>query len=498
MSKKYKNNAPKVKTIPTPPATPENVEVTVQTPAPINTESEKFFAKLNEHTPSNGLSPDGYVNLATLIQKRYVDNPDAKSQYSAVFLSGMNSIVDTIIVGTVISEVVNTKSPQALLIQKASYPQLVQIAEGYGVKLPTVDKLTLPSKKELEKAGIVEDSGQLKIPFDEKNVPEDVKKKIEKEYKAASKIVELDAKKVTADQLKDALMSILSSRSNTNPIQNIIAAVKFLKDFRYNEVDKLAAEKKEEAKAVLDARSIADWLTDVTTVAEPTLLLTQIGSKQAEMIVSEQCPLGAFLGTRSALSKKGVCAFSDYEVASIVKMIVEWYCTYQNAIIAEERKKKLTQTAKIELDATAKKCEDALKYLKEFDSEIVNKVETALNTETSDALSKKLYYFTRSQYFAKDIVGIAKPEEEFANLVPNVVNKVGVIANLFLSQSNQLLQYGDEKATTLVKMEVQEPSKSEGENTKTTGDRTPEDKTANTTEKSAVKDEKKNSSRSNT
>ena len=31
MSKKDKNKAPKPKTIPTPPATPENVEVTVQT-----------------------------------------------------------------------------------------------------------------------------------------------------------------------------------------------------------------------------------------------------------------------------------------------------------------------------------------------------------------------------------------------------------------------------------------------------------------------------------
>lgn len=497
MSKDKKNKATKAKTLPTPPTMSEKVKVMVQTSTSVNTESEKFFAKLNEHTPSNGLSPDGYVNLATLIQKRYVDNPDAKSQYSAVFLSGMNSIVDTIIVGTVISEVVNTKSSQALLIQKASYPQLVQIAEGYGIKLPAVDKLALPSKKDLDKAGIVEKNDQLEIPFDEKNIPADVKKKVEKEHKAALKTVELDAKKVTADQLKDSLMSILANRANIEPIQNIVAAVKFLKDFRYNEVNKLEVEKKEEAKAVLDSRSIADWLTDVTTIAEPTLLLTQIGSKQVEMIVSEKCPLGAFLGTRSALSKKGVCPFSDYEVASIVKMMVEWYCTYQNTHVAEESKKKLTQTAKAELEIITKKCEEALKYLKEFDSDIVIKVETALNTETSDALSKKLYYFTRSQYFAKDIIGVAKPEDIFVNLVSNVVNKVGIIANLFLSQSNQILSYGEEKATDLVKVKVSEPSKSEKTDTETPGDKSTGNETSDTIEKSVAKDEKKNSSRTN-
>ena len=405
-----------------------------------------------KQTSGSGLSADGYVRLASIMDDKYRKDTESSKKYSPLFLNGASRIVDTIVFGTLLEQVVNTTTPISLLIRKSSFSELQNLASSFGIKLPSVDKLRLPTPEDLDKAGISFPSGEEgMLDFKPEDIPTEVKNKIKDEKKNAEAEVELDPKKITTkDQLVAALNKIFAKRNSRSIENNILSAIKFIKDYRYAELEREG--NSSEKRAVLDSRNIDDWIQDAISITEPTLMFRQIGSSLAKYCTEDESPVGAFLSMRCALKFRGECALSDEEVAAIVKFILLWYNTYVVAENTDKLKGKLTNSARQVLQTELDLAEKAVHYITHFDKAIPEKAMDAYKPGTPASL-KKLYFFTRSEYFGKEIAGTNTKmiEESFTNLMYNVKQKIGVIGNLFLPQSDKDERYSDSNIKPLEK-----------------------------------------------
>lgn len=447
-----KKPAAKKAEVPEPPKI-ETTQVTVMTPQE-NTPTAVFLKSILDDSKRNdgGLSPDSTVTLANLIQRRYVENKSETVQkFGQPFLDGMNTVADALIVTTVIQQVVSTNTPFALLIKNSAYPQIQSLAKTFGVELPPVDKLALPTMADGKHDGV-----QLELEFKPDMVSEDTKKRVLKEAaKAAENAPELDPTKLKSNEdVAAAITHLLSKRDDLrNGIaKNLLSAIKLVKDYRYNAIESFANAEKEEQKKVLDARTIGDWMTDMATFSEPTLIYETLGYAMVKTVVNEKCPIGAFLDARHIFTNKGECAFTDEEIAIIVKMLVNWYCTYSKAKNNDilTKSKKITETAKNAAKAEIERCNEALHYISNFDGEIVKSVEDVFTAE-STSVAKKLYYFTRGQYYGREISGTKNPEAEFVNLLHNVCQRIGIIANMFRSIVDHDDNYMESNIESLIK-----------------------------------------------
>jgi len=454
--------------IPDIPTPKENPSESAPVPTANKAEQNEFASILGvmKQTSGSGLSADGYVRLAGIMDDKYRKDSAAAQKYSPMFLNGASRIVDTIVFGTLLEQVVNTTTPISLLIRKSSFPELQNLASTFGVKLPDADKLRLPTPEDLVKAGISQSTGEEGVlDFKPEDIPEDVTKKIQDDKKKADAEVEMDPKKITTkDQLVAALNKIFAKRNSRSVENNILTAIKFIKDYRYAELERDG--NSSEKRAVLDSRNIDDWIQDAISITEPTLMFRQIGSNLAKYCVEDESPVGAFLSMRCALKFRGECALSDEEVAEIVKFIVLWYNTYVTAENTDKLKGKLTKSAKEVLQTELDTANKAVHYLTHFDKAIPEKVVDAYKPGTPGSI-KKLYFFTRSEYFAKEIAGTKTSiiEESFVNLMYNVQQKVGVIGNLFLPQSDKVEKYSDANIKPLEKSEAAKEAES-GESAK--------------------------------
>lgn len=425
-----------------------------------NTPTSTFLKSiLEESKKSEGLSPDGTVTLANLIQKRYVDNKaETVEKFGQPFLDGMNTVADALIVTTVIQQVVSTNTPFALLIKNSAYPQIQSLAKTFDIELPPIDKLALP-----QIAG-KKDGTQLELEFKPDMISEDIRKRVLAEAaKATETAPELDPKKFEGvDDVRAAITYLLSRRDDAkNGIaKNLLSAIKLVKDYRYHEIEGDA--EAEAKKKALDARTIGDWMTDMATFSEPTLIYETLGFAMVKTIVNEKCPVGAFLDARHIFTNKGECAFTDSEIAIIVRLLVSWYCTYSiaknNTILS---KKKITDAAKNAAKHEIERCEVALHYTTNFDNEIIESVADVFGAE-STSVAKKLYYFTRGQYYGKQISGTKDPESEFENLLYNVCQRVGLIANLFKSPAEFNDKYAESNIQDLIKSQPKDAKQPEG------------------------------------
>lgn len=429
-----------------------------------------------KNTSNSGLSADSYVTLAGIMDDKYRKDPGAKDKYSATFLDGTSRLVDVIVFGTLIEQVVNTTTPMALLIRKASYPQLQNLASTFGIKLPSADKLRLPTAEELSKSGITQPTGEeALVDVNPSDVSKETSDEIKKEAKDVAKTVELNPQNIkNLDMLKDALNYIYKKRDGRKIEKCILQAIRLVKDYRYNELEfPEYAKTKDERKAALDSRTIDDWLTDTAAIAEPTLLFRQIGSVLATTISNEKCPMGAFLSMRAALTYAGECSLSDAEVAAITKFLVIWYDTYVRAENEDKLKKKLTDTQRSVIQKELDVAKAAMIYLTKIDKNIIEDCNNVYHPDAS-AVTKKLYYFTRSVYFGKEMNTAKLPkgdvvfEAHFKNLQYNVIQKIGVIANLFLPINDRFDCYSEANIKPL-----EASTDSDG---KSTDDKTSDDK----------------------
>lgn len=433
----------------------ETAEVTVVDKTSIQ---NTFIKEALEGTESSftprGLSPDAASMLAYTIQRKYFDNPKASKDYSQSFLSNMSAIQDGIIVGIVIDEVVKTNSAISMVIRKASYPQLQAIAGDYGIKLPKVQHLSLPTKEEMEamkQFGIKEEEdGQLSIPFTPEDVNSNVKKQLQNEAKSAAKDVEMDPKKITTeDGAADALAKIYANRNIKGKINIILLdAIKFVKDYRYAEAERKNDDK---LRAILDSRTIEDWLTDAITIKEPTLILKNLSSALVTQINNANNPIHAFLSFRSAITRDNVCPLTDNELAMITKSLVSWYVEYMTAEYNSQLSsgKKMTENAKKAVMEQIEKLKNAKIHLTEFDTDIIRQMPDASQPEANGNV-KMLYYFTRGLYYGKQISGKKTPEETYENLAFNVWQTVAEIANLFLPEAQKIEDMGIRNILDLV------------------------------------------------
>lgn len=463
--------------IPEPKKVKEPIKAEVVVMKPQEDTPTTVFLKsiLEESKKSEGLSPDGTVTLASLIQKRYIDNKtETVQKFGQPFLDGMNTVADALIVTTVIQQVVSTNTPFALLIKNSAYPQIQSLAKTFDIELPPIDKLALPQIPGKT------DGTQLELEFKPEMIPDNTKKRVLKEAaKAAENAPELDITKFkTTDDVSAAIAYLLSKRDDAkNGIaKNLLSAIKLVKDYRYHEIESDAdADKKKEA---LDKRTVGDWMTDMATFSEPTLVYETLGYAMVKTVVNEECPIGAFLDARHIFTNKGECAFSDEEIAIIVKLLISWYCTYSIAKNTEIlSKKKITESAKNAAKSEIGRCESAMHYVTNFSKDIVDSVEKVFEVE-STSVAKKLYYFTRGQYYGKAISGTKNPEAGFENLMYNVCQRVGLISNLFRSPAEFDDSYAESNIQDLIKRpeENAKESKAEGESEQKADDTTAEPK----------------------
>lgn len=445
---------------PTKKEKPVKAEVVVMKPQEDTPTSVFLKSILEESKRSEGLSPDGTVTLANLIQRRYIENKtETVQKFGQPFLDGMNTVADALIVTTVIQQVVSTNTPFALLIKNSAYPQIQSLAKTFDIELPPIDKLALPQIPGKS------DGTQLELEFKPDMIPENTKQRVLKEAaKAVENAPELDpAKLKSTEDVSAAISYLLSKRDDAkNGIaKNLLSAIKLVKDFRYHELE---GDKDAEAKkGTLDKRTVGDWMTDMATFSEPTLIYETLGYAMVKTVVNEKCPVGAFLDARHIFTNKGECAFSDEEIAIIVKLLISWYCTYSIAKNTEIlNKKKITESAKKAAQHEIARCEAAVKYLTTFDKDIIDSVADVFGTE-STSIAKKLYYFTRGQYYGKQIAGTKCPEAEFENLTYNVCQRVGLISNLFRSPAEFDDAYAESNIQDLIKRPEENAGKPETE-----------------------------------
>lgn len=455
VDKKPENKKP---TVPTPPKTTPEVKVY----KPEDSPTRQFLDAIMKDTKKTGeLSPDSSVTLANLIQTRYINNAqESIEKYGKPFVDGMNTVVDALVVTTVIQQVVSTNTPFSLLIKNSAYPQIQSLAKTFNITLPSLEKLTLPGSSA---------DTQLSLEFKPDDIPTEVKNQVKKENDAAKTVPMLDPNKMTGDEdVKKALDYLLSKRDNKNALaNNLLACVKLVKDYRYAECNKPEFAKiKEERIKTLDSRNIDDWLEDLATFSEPTIVYKTLGYTMCKSIVNDKCPMGAFFTLRSIFTTKGECSFKDEEIALIVKTLVKWYTSFTKAAKKTTLEGKITDVIKKECEEEIAFCDEALHYLTQFDDSIVESIPDALKAD-SDAVTKKLYYITRSQYYGKDISGLKSPETEFENLIFNVTQRVGIVANLFRTISEQNTEYDETKISPLVKSESNEKSNTADNQSKT-------------------------------
>lgn len=427
--------------------------------------------------PTQHLSPDGCAMLAYVMQRKYMDNPEAKNIYSASFLNGMSAVQDALVIGTVVTEVVSKNTPIALVIRKAAYPQLREMVSEYGIKLPEVNELALPTPEEaklLAKFGITEtEDGQLKIPFTPEDVDDNTKKIIKNEEKVLNKKnVEMDPKKVTTEeQAADALGKIYGDRSIKGGVHKIIVnAIAFVKNFRFAQAERETdVQKKADLIAVLNSRNIQDWLTDAISIREPLLILKSVASALCNTINKDQNPLGAFLTFRSSISTNGECPFTDTDVAAIVKALVNWYIQYMVAVHTDTlNKDKVSKTAKETATAQLEYLKGIKGYMYDFKVEFLDNLIS--HDADSDFMVKKMYFFTRSQYYGKETGGIKDPESHFENLAYNVQQRVAEIANMFLSEQNKLENMGAQNILELKVASTEDTKPGEGSTEESKGE----------------------------
>lgn len=425
---------------------------------------------LDPTKPQNGfgsLDANHTVDLLKMSHETFRMDPNA-----AVHNGVSQEIVDTMnhvnAIGQVAMIAVQAQmdnTPFALAIKNTLLPEITKAAQDLGI---VIDQKLLPAPNK---------DGMVTLTSDAVKPTKEAKAAIKKEAEASKKVVKNDPTKIeNDDELRDALLNILSINASGGFYNKISDAVAF-----YNSYKELEATKSNDTKRVenIKSRPFADSLLEVSQfIGKCPFTIGGLANFMFEKTMESKNPVVAFCSFRDASLNKttGMPSVDDHIVADIVKVFVKWCADSKieeaNASIAACKKN-------IEaLGSDKKKNEKAIKANEAEIKRIEGKI-AEYNTATAYAMSPSIETvktfveayndnkhegFKNARMTASKILnsyypGIKIKDVEPDNLMVVLEQYFGVILNFFLPPVDQFVMYSEKNIPELKKVEPKKEEK---------------------------------------
>lgn len=395
---------------------------------------------------NSSLDANHRVDLLNLADDIFRKDPDAERKFTLEIRDSVNAIVAAGVVAALADESVYGTSTFSAVLNHAMYPQLLIAAKEMGVTLPNVKSLPVNEKEE-----VILESDKIKVS-------KDAKKKLQEEHAIEEEKPELDPVKVAdmgEEALKKALQYLLIVGPKKTNIKNtLVGVVDFMRTYRMTMADK--AENVAEAKLKYDGYTVDKWLMDAFSYVKPTFLLHGIGRGLITMASLAKSPVSSFCILRRTLTdpETNKPVWDDQSIADAVKAIV--YLVASNAIADEQKN----------LDALDKKAEDykdvsekyktsidhykkILEYVSNPDFDVINTLVQKMDDE-KDPTATKIFTHVKDQYYPD------KSRNGYKNLDYDVVQRAGIITNLFITEADRNEDYNEVNIQELVAYTTEE------------------------------------------
>lgn len=395
---------------------------------------------------NSSLDANHRVDLLNLADDIFRKDPDAERKFTLEIRDSVNAIVAAGVVAALADESVYGTSTFSAVLNHAMYPQLLIAAKEMGVTLPNVKSLPVNEKEE-----VILESDKIKVS-------KDAKKKLQKEHAIEEEKPELDPVKVAdmgEEALKKALQYLLIVGPKKTNIKNtLVGVVDFMRTYRMTMADK--AENVAEAKLKYDGYTVDKWLMDAFSYVKPTFLLHGIGRGLITMASLAKSPVSSFCILRRTFTdpETNKPVWDDQSIADAVKAIV--YLVASNAIADEQKN----------LDALDKKAKDykdvsekyktsidhykkILEYVSNPDFDVISTLVQKMDDE-KDPTATKIFTHVKDQYYPD------KSRNGYKNLDYDVVQRAGIITNLFITEADRNEDYNEVNIQELVAYTTEE------------------------------------------
>lgn len=444
---KKEKKAPQVKKAPAAPAVETVATETVDTkPATKKMADVTIGDLMNQNgIDRSSLDANHRVELNGQIIELFVKNPNARSQFSSIIVDTMTNIAAIGVITAVADEAVNGNSTFAITIKREAYDALAKAGAEIGVKLPPLNALPAPEG----------DATQAVIESKQVEVSDETKEDLKKENAVANKKdIEMDPVKVAAlgeEALKDSLTQILVKGvrvKNASIKDTLVAAVDFIQAYRIEK-----AKDNAELKQSIVERSMYEILTDIFSIVKPITYLRGIGHGMMQLIENENSMVSAFIvlrdhliDNRDAVAKgeEPKACWDDQSIADCVRALVECVCENHKDRISkmledEKALGKKADKARIEgYEDEIKRTDKILNITNNINFDLIDEFEKAEELDESSAVYKAFVRVLKSYYPA-----FAMNKGYYKGLNENLVQRVGVILNLFCSPGSEHTLYNE-------------------------------------------------------
>ena len=439
----------------------------------------------------SGLSQDAKVAYMTGLQHRK-DEMLKNGGENANHYVALTLMEDATILDIAVTEAVVRKNPMGLIFStnEKNWSMLRLLAADMGVTIPEFKTLPKPTKEQLAAAGLEAAPGQVVLALEDKHVSAETKKKVQREAKlnedaqSGKKEYLKDHTKIETDeQLKEALEFQLSTGSSTNPITRLVTTTQF-----YRAYLEARAEKADDPKAELDKIhqfTLADLLQDITTMVKPTFVLEGFGKRLGTLAQDANSVVPAFCAFKNCVlnKKTGKYEYDDETCASLTRVVVAWYASGKTAELSAsiEAKNKNLAVLKKDAKANAKAIESEEKKISvdKKNIEMYTGMLALVNDPSFDLADTFIAAYKNADdpnhMYAvkvyKDVVytygydQMEITELEHDSLLLNVQQHIGIILNLFNSETGKQEEYNESNLVSFESKPAEEkPAEGEGKN----------------------------------
>ncbi len=445
-----------------------------QKPAPQGQQAEQDFAKIVK-TSQGGLSGDSKVLLASLIDKRWVNNPNLP----APVVDGANILADALMGDVIATNMAEGKELFALIVRKdeQKYLAISDMLKLQGINMPEFKSLPAPSQKQLDEAGIKLLPSETKVvTISKTDVSEEAIEQKKAEIANEKKQQDVDPTKVESpEQLKDSLLALLTSPT-LSPDKRIQHAINFLSSYKTIQANK-SENKDEELEKIKNTTRSALLREIIDIVGKCPFAVGGIGKMLFNTVLDTGSPISAFcLYRRSSTNAEGKTSNPDDFTADVVKMLITWTCktNIENAehtiAEAERAAEKQKGKAKKEFETTiqAKKQEIDLNnavmdIVNNPAMDVVDKLIENFNSGNKESedykVSHRIVKNIKDAYYKK----VVEDDNNKDAIMANCQQHAGVIVNLFRDALDSTPAYSLANLVDIPEGKPEEKKSDEGE-----------------------------------
>ena len=413
-----------------------------------------------------GLDPNHTVDLLKIMHETYRLDPKA-AEHIGIAQDAVDKINRITAIGQVAvltNEIALAQTPFAIAMRVSQLEVIKEVAPLLGVNIDT-KALPAPSAE-----GVVE------VPSTAVKVSPEAKKAAAEERAAAERKVILDPTQIeTEQQLKDSLLNILvKGNGNDNFYAKVNTSINFYESYLGVQANK--SENKDELLADLQKKKRADLFSEIAhLLGKCPFTVGGMSKFMYEQTERTKNPVVAFCTLRNASlnEKTGMPQIEDSLVADIVKVLIRWYADSEiqetNDRIAgfnkdlEVLKKDAKKNAKA-IEQGNTKIENAKKHIEEVEKIVscANIPDRAIidsfpkDYADNNAEGYKYARMTGAKIMDTYYPDVKAKDVDQENLIHNLQQYMGVIFNMFLPPTEQLVDFSEANITELIKIETKE------------------------------------------